>query len=184
MILLLCHLTGDYVLQNQIMADRKLSAWTWAGLHAAIYSLSFAALLVLTASQLPALVALVVIFGTHALIDRMRVAGRWCRFYGVGTEGAIVGWWRRRRGYVLAEVVVKPDLVETRWVPGAVVRAFDDVAAEEGFDRAHAWVLGHSIPRVKDAPDFLRVWLQVIVDNTLHLAINAAAVYLATGLLP
>jgi len=31
---------------------------------------------------------------------------------------------------------------------------------------------------------FLGVWLTIIVDNTMHLAINAAAVYLAIGGLP
>lgn len=80
MLELIAHLLGDYCLQSHVMASRKTSSWRWALLHAAIYTLPF---LLLTRS--PA--ALLVIGGTHAVIDRYRLAAAWCRWYGVGHPG-------------------------------------------------------------------------------------------------
>lgn len=117
MTLLLCHLLGDYVLQSQPMADRKTSDIRWALIHAAFYTLPF---LALTQDGW----RLALIGGTHALIDRYRIAARWCAFYGTGTRTS--GIW-------------------SRW----------NVSADP-------------------VPPFLAVWLTIIVDNTLHLAINAA----------
>ena len=140
MILLLCHLTGDYVLQSHVMATRKTTSSAWAIIHAAFYSIPFAVLLAATASDwTAAVIALFVICGTHALIDRYALAAKWCRWYGVGHPGV--------------------------WDRGL---------------RASDW----STPPFDPPPPFLGVWLQIIVDNTMHLAINAAAVYLATGVLP
>lgn len=138
MILLLCHLIGDYVLQSHVMATRKTSSWWWALIHAAFYSIPFAALLWMTAALVPALVALLVIGGTHAYIDRYAIAAKWCRWYGVGHPGI---WWR-------------------------------------------PYSVGEMRAEFAPPPPFLGVWLTIIVDNTMHLAINAAAVYLATGGLP
>lgn len=74
---LLCHLIGDYCLQNQWMADNKTRR-SWPCLvHCLLYTLPF---LLLTRS--PA--ALAVIFVTHFLIDRFRLAGYWVRLYRIG----------------------------------------------------------------------------------------------------
>lgn len=64
---LLAHLAGDYILQTSHMAENKIRSWAVALLHAFTYTLPF---LLLTRS--PA--ALAFIFGTHALIDRYRLA--------------------------------------------------------------------------------------------------------------
>lgn len=64
---LLAHLVGDYVLQSHWMATAKTSAWAPALAHAASYTLPF---LALTRSWR----ALAVIGGTHAAIDRYRLA--------------------------------------------------------------------------------------------------------------
>lgn len=76
---LLCHLIGDYCLQAHVMATRKTSSWMWAGIHAAFYGLPF-----LLLASWP---AWLVIVGTHAVIDRLGIARRWCQFYGVGFPG-------------------------------------------------------------------------------------------------
>jgi hypothetical protein len=73
---LLLHLIGDYVLQTEQMALRKVRSWFWATFHAAVYSLPF--LLVIQRWE-----AFAVIFGTHALIDRLRLANHLCRFKNV-----------------------------------------------------------------------------------------------------
>ena len=81
---LLCHLCGDYVLQNHWMANNKVKAWLPAIIHAVLYTLPF---LFLTCE--PA--ALGVICGTHVIIDRFRLARYWVEFWGVGNTGDL--WW-------------------------------------------------------------------------------------------
>jgi hypothetical protein len=66
---LLAHAVGDYLLQSQWMADHKTQRWAAAWLHAVTYALPF---LLLTRSPS----ALIVIAGTHAVIDHYRLA-RW-----------------------------------------------------------------------------------------------------------
>jgi hypothetical protein len=67
----IAHGVGDYILQSQWMADNKTKHSTAALAHVATYILPF---LLLTHSPL----ALVVIGGTHFLIDRFRLARYLC----------------------------------------------------------------------------------------------------------
>ena len=71
--LLLLHLCGDYLLQNDWMAVNKTKRHLPAFIHALIYSLPF---LVLH----PSWAAWLVIFVTHFLIDRFRLAKYWVVF--------------------------------------------------------------------------------------------------------
>lgn len=64
---LIAHVVGDYVLQSHWMATEKTKRWFPAVLHAVTYGLPF-----LIATQ--SLSALAVIVGTHAVIDRYRLA--------------------------------------------------------------------------------------------------------------
>lgn len=64
---LILHLFGDYVLQTDWMATNKTKRMTVAVVHAAVYSLPFLLLE-------PSMVALGVIFATHLVIDRYRLA--------------------------------------------------------------------------------------------------------------
>ena len=64
---LLLHLLGDYVTQTDWMANNKTQKKWIAVLHAFIYTLPF---VLLTQS----IVALFVIFATHAVIDHYRLA--------------------------------------------------------------------------------------------------------------
>jgi hypothetical protein len=123
------------------MATRKVSSWAWAFTHALFYTLPF---LFLTTDWR----ALLVIGGTHAVIDRLRIARRWCEFYGVGFPGvwdAALRFWNR-----------------CCWSPLCTTSHID---LEPSFDAP---------------PPFLGVWLVIIVDNTLHLCINEAALYVAS----
>jgi hypothetical protein len=63
----LAHAVGDYVVQSHWMATQKTQRWWPAVAHAVTYALPF---LLLTRSPL----ALPVIAGTHAVIDRYRLA--------------------------------------------------------------------------------------------------------------
>ena len=64
---LLAHLVGDYVLQTSHMAENKIRSWAVALFHAVTYTLPF---LLITRSP----TALAVICGSHAVIDRDRLA--------------------------------------------------------------------------------------------------------------
>jgi hypothetical protein len=64
---LILHLIGDYVTQSDWMANEKTKSSIVAGAHAAVYSLPFVLLS-------PSPDAFAVIFGTHVLIDRFRLA--------------------------------------------------------------------------------------------------------------
>lgn len=63
----LAHMVGDYLIQSDWMAQEKTRRWWPAIAHAVTYGLPF---LLVTHSPL----ALLVIVGTHALIDRYRLA--------------------------------------------------------------------------------------------------------------
>lgn len=63
------HMIGDYLLQSDWMAIKKTSSWLPAIVHAITYGLPF---LFLTHN----LWALLIITGTHAVIDRYRLAKR------------------------------------------------------------------------------------------------------------
>jgi hypothetical protein len=65
--IILAHLVGDYVLQTHWMATEKVNRWWPAIAHGVTYTLPF---LLITTSPL----ALLVIGGTHVVIDRYRLA--------------------------------------------------------------------------------------------------------------
>ena len=64
---LLLHAIGDYLTQTDWMAREKLRHWQAALLHALVYAVPFWLLD-------PSLAAWLVIFGTHAVIDRFALA--------------------------------------------------------------------------------------------------------------
>lgn len=66
-LVVLAHMVGDYLIQNDWMAREKTKRWWPAIVHAVTYGIPFVAL-----TQSPW--ALAVIVGTHAVIDRYRLA--------------------------------------------------------------------------------------------------------------
>lgn len=68
---IVAHLVGDYVLQSDWMATEKTTSWAPALAHAASYTAPFLAL-----TRSPR--ALLTIAGTHAVIDRYRLARHLC----------------------------------------------------------------------------------------------------------
>mgnify|MGYP001576295157 FL=1 len=72
---LILHLLGDYVLQTEQMAVRKQRSWFWALVHALVYTLPFLIYLyIVNGNWTRGGLAWLVIFGTHAIIDRMAIA--------------------------------------------------------------------------------------------------------------
>lgn len=122
MLQLILHLIGDYVTQSDWMAQNKAKA-TWPALcHATVYSLPF-----LLIASWP---AWLVIWSTHLVIDRFRLARYVC---------------------YLKNQLLCPEGTEQAW--------------------ADCSTTGYH----KDTPPWLAVWLMIAADNTLHLAINYAA---------
>lgn len=66
-LVIIAHLVGDYVLQSHWMATEKVKSWWPALVHGFFYTLPF---FFITQSPL----ALLFIGGTHAIIDRYRLA--------------------------------------------------------------------------------------------------------------
>ena len=119
-LLLLAHLIGDYVIQSHWMATQKVHRWAPAIAHGLTYTVPF-----LLVTQSPA--ALLVIAGTHIVIDRYRLAKH------------------------------------LTWAKNMIAPAGHRAGhTDTGFPA--------------DTPPWLAVWLLIIADNTLHLAINVAAV--------
>lgn len=117
------HFVGDYLTQSHWMATEKTKRWLPAVLHAVTYGAPF---VLITQSPL----ALAVIIGTHAVIDRYRLA----------------------RHVVWAKNLMAP-------------------AAHR-----HPWAECSATGYPPGTPPWLAVWLLIIADNVLHIAINAAAV--------
>lgn len=116
---LLLHAIGDYILQSDWMAIEKTKRHAAAFVHALAYSLPF---LILR----PSLIAWLIIFGTHELIDRYRLA----------------------RYIVWAKNWLGPN---------------------------KPWAECSTTGYPADRPAWLTVWLLIIADNVLHVAINGAA---------
>ena len=117
---IIAHLIGDYIFQSHWMATEKTHRWWPAIAHAITYGLPF-----LLVTQSPW--ALAVIIGTHAVIDRYRLAKH-------------VVW-------------AKNQLAPAAYRPGHTSTGYPE-----------------------DTPPWLAVWLLIIADNTIHIAINTAAI--------
>lgn len=133
--IILCHLVGDYILQTNSMAQRKTSSWWWALVHAAAYTVPYAVLAFILRGQVDWawLAVVLVISGTHAVIDRYRLAKHliWAVNNGLPHDGRDEYTWAEGRD-------------------------------NQGYTAEH--------------PVWLRTWLMFIVDNTVHLVINAIAI--------
>lgn len=74
--ILIAHLFGDYVLQNDWIAAEKTKQWSVAVLHGVLYALAYVLMFLIVGvhRSLPVLLVLLVIGGTHIVIDRLRLA--------------------------------------------------------------------------------------------------------------
>ncbi len=124
----IAHLLGDYVIQSDWMAEEKTKRWWPAVVHAVTYGLPF---LLLTRNP----VALAVIIGTHAVIDRYRLARHVC--------------WAKNN------------------------------LAPRGYNPPWRECKATGYPESK--PPWMAVWLMIVADNTLHVAINSAVLMWATA---
>jgi hypothetical protein len=140
LIQIIFHLFGDYILQSDWMAQNKTKANLPAFCHALTYSAAF---LLLTIKAHHPWVCWLVIFGTHFLIDRFRLA----------------------RYVVWAKNFMAPKgSVPDRW-NGQEQKSYP----RRNWDWNSCKDTGGYAP---NTPAFMWIWLMIIADNTLHLAIN------------
>lgn len=135
---LLCHAVGDYILQSHWMATEKTKQSLAALCHVIAYGLPFLFLR-------PSVWAMLVIVGTHFVIDRWRLA----RF---------VVWLKN----FLNPRAFRKEAHSTAG-PGAY-HLFN-------FPFAECAATGYP----PDTPAWLSVWLLIIADNIMHVAINGLA---------
>jgi hypothetical protein len=140
---LILHLIGDYLTQSDWMAQNKTERSWPAFCHAAVYSLPF---LLLTGVSYHGLTMWYVIFITHYVIDRFRLA----------------------RYVVWAKNWIAP---KSHWI---MQTKGEPMVFDQGLTRNIPWKYCTKTGYPPGRPDWLAVWLLIIADNTLHLAINYA----------
>jgi hypothetical protein len=133
---LLLHLWGDYLLQSQWMAENKTKRWWPAIVHGTVYSLPFL--------LIGSIEAVLVIWSTHIVIDRFRLARFlvWGKNFLAPPAGCPCGTCRERRA------------IAGKWVGNL------------------PWSECSATGYAPDMPPWLAVWLLIIADNTIHLTIN------------
>lgn len=155
---LLAHLIGDYCLQSHWMATTKTSKSSAALIHAVLYTVPF-----LLITRTP--VVLAVICSTHFVIDRWRLARyvvwlkNWlapCRLDGPGSVGFPA--WKLRH----------PDARRVWPKHGNYRLAF--------YTTNPPWSDCQATGYPSGTPAWLAVWLLIITDNAMHLALNYAAI--------
>lgn len=150
------HIAGDYILQSHWMATEKTKHSLAAAVHVFFYAVPF-----LVAFK-PSWLALAVIVGSHFVIDR----------------------WRLARFVVYAKNLIAPFRIKAVNSRESAKSAVDSVSAGFAmvwlgkysivFD-SYAWRFCSVTGFYKDVPAWLSVWLLIIVDNAMHIGINALA---------
>lgn len=136
------HMVGDYITQTSWMANEKVRRWLPAWVHGIVYTLPF---LLLTRNVW----ALLIIGGTHAVIDHYRLAKH-------------LIWLRTVLFEPRRQVVVNGSTGKLELAPRPRL-TWSEASGNFGFS--------------KDTPAWLAGWLMFITDNIIHNAINFGALY-------
>lgn len=165
---LILHLFGDYVTQSDWMAlNKRKDSWP-AMCHAAIYSIPF--VLLTRHAPNPGL-AWTVIIATHFLIDRLGLAR-----YMVWAKNWLGPWRKETMTQALERGKLEGRVSSPVFAEGELAEFMDDF-------RSNPRIIPPNLPWAECAltgydpsrPAWLAAWLLIAADNTLHLAINYAA---------
>lgn len=161
------HAVGDYLLQSDWMANEKTKQHTAAAVHALVYSFPFLLFR-------PSLPAWLVIFGTHFLIDRYRLAR-----YVVWAKNFMSPpvWWKQSRAGEWSGASNQQAAIWRTWIDNDVIPQPAELDEVLTFSRLRmlpfSVCAGNGYP--PDRPAWLAVWLLIFADNILHVCINGAA---------
>jgi hypothetical protein len=167
---LLMHLFGDYIVQSHWMANNKTKHWWPALAHASAYSASFA---IACCFGILSWRALFVIWSTHYVIDRYRLARYvvWAKnWIGPATRSETNAEALERArclGLVSRSPVFEGDELNRflTWLENNRSTVSCNLS----------WTECYATGNPPDVPPFLAVWLMIIADNTIHLCVNYAA---------
>ncbi len=167
---LLCHLAGDFFLQSDWVAGNKYTKKWVAALHAVIYTLPF---LLLTRNPW----ALAIICVTHGIIDHYKVANyvAWAKNW-LAPRSVVIS----RMGFRCSDCDVSFSYEGTK-ENGHVCPLCGGVNVEQvnneiiRLARVKPWVECKLTGYDPDRPIWLTVWLSIITDNSMHIAINYVA---------
>lgn len=169
---IMAHFVGDYLLQTDWMAQKKTTQWWPAILHGVTYTLPF---LFITQSPL----ALLVIGGTHILIDRFRLAKYivWAKNQLAPKQYRPMNPWRKPKPK--PEIIFTGPFQADRLVTGTISATKLSVTslpvAKNEKVREYA---DPATGMPKSTPAWMGVWLMIIADNTTHVVINSLALWL------
>lgn len=145
----LLHLIGDYLLQNDWMAQNKTKHWLPCAVHCILYTIPF--IIVLGNGY-----HILIIFGTHYFIDRYRLAVYWIQL----VNSTIITPFDKVVPFESANEFKKSKNVYS------FLGWYFVFPTSENF--------GYSL----DKPKWMSVWLMIIIDNVFHLTINTLAIIL------
>lgn len=175
---LLAHLIGDYVLQNQWMADNKTKRLWPAIVHGAFYTLPF---LLITLNPW----SLLIIFGTHVVIDRYRLAKYIIWFKNQLAPKSSRFAWSPSKAIKTARASTSPPIVtsgstgplDASILVTGTIAGMKVISVGDGIKNPSK-INDKNTGFPMSVPDWMRVWLMIIVDNTLHLVLNVLAIWL------
>lgn len=147
---LVAHAVGDYILQSDWMATEKTKKNLAALVHGIVYTLPFLFLIQVWW-------ALVVIAGTHAAIDRWRLAKYVCYAKNFLAPPRTID--NERQTTPGGRVILVPKVTGIWW------RSWKECS-------------GNGYPAEK--PVWMTTWLFIIADNVMHVLINGTVLYYAT----
>ena len=170
---ILAHLVGDYLLQSHWMANEKVKRWFPAVVHGITYTLPF---LFITLNPW----SLLIIAGTHAVIDRYRLA--------------------KHFSYLKNLIGPRDYYLEHTWPDGVTKKYTKDqewTSVDTAMSRPIHFNMSIAPPFAKKVktrrfwidykpqngyppgtPDWMSTWLMIITDNTLHILIAVICILL------
>lgn len=175
----LLHLVGDYLTQNDWIAQNKTKLFIPAFIHATIYSLPF---LFICWSYWWFL-----IYMSHFLIDRYRLATYWIRLINLQRVKTFVILFNSAE-FKKGEIIKSNDtdllilehynnILQTRNEYRVTeykenIKVFNTIF---GYFKYYNTPTGYS----NEKSLWMSVWLMIIIDNSFHLLINSISIYLA-----
>jgi len=165
MLQLILHLWGDYILQSSWLALNKSKRALPCALHCLTYTLPF--LFVTRCSS-----ALFVIYATHYLLDR----------YGLARYVIWLKEWQTPKGhYPFSWCSMTGYLDEEKARPVLDMAKLDGESDTcEQLRELMAWLSDGLDDQTVNRPIWIRVWLTIVADNTLHLTFNYLALRFLT----
>ena len=169
MIQLILHLLGDYVTQNNWIAQNKTkNSWVCL-LHVLLYSLPF---LLLTDGFTPAWFVIAI---THFFIDRFRLAKYWiklvnCKLFDRLARVRFESDYFKQGNLLItsSEELVVVDMMGKDYLVTHETDYSNFIKTPWGYIGFPNTETGYS----KNTPIWLSTWLLIIIDNIFHITIN------------